>query len=567
MPARAHDVNQIGVDGRRRLWVALIALLLGALGFAGGGLGAAWVARDARSKPWRALRIEHAGVAGSTTRTRAIFDNPKLPLQGIEVIRNPEGAAELGRVEVRGGSELTVRYGDDERPSALEGPDGSEVLISYGGSQARVTFVAADDKVAGERVVRVPVALRSALRLSLDVPWIDEAYAQAGAPEEDPQINVQREVALRLDVAMPASKGAAPGEARVEASCPPYSCVPLTPAVSMPGQADVRVAVSAAQKKSSLPAPASPSALDAFSARAADERETAAEVLPAIAMVAAVVGVTAQACAALGLAWPQCVPAMAKDETAGAASYGIASHDIRITGPEAEQRKTELYYEEQARAALDKPVRIEVCLSRSGYTRACTEIQGRPLGAAPMAETARRLELRRGISGTVEGSFVMTQADGGDCRFSPSPRTTGPLSLSFDDKTGTVTAKLSANERGTRVGLRCSLGSGDMRWSQAYSATLTQRFSKEQLQGGGVLSLNMSGTMSGSGSSSQSNCRASSGAAAACPGGRSDSYNYPIRLVGSLDLDNQTGNGSLQVDRAPLSTGGSWQVPPAKKSP
>ena len=42
---------------------------------------------------------------------------------------------------------------------------------------------------------------------------------------------------------------------------------------------------------------------------------------------------------------------------------------------------------------------------------------------------------------------------------------------------GSMTGTLSANERGTRPGLSCSLGSGDMAWAQSYTATVTQRLS------------------------------------------------------------------------------------------
>jgi hypothetical protein len=349
-------------------------------------------------------------------------------------------------------------------------------------------------------------------------------------------------------------------------SCAPLACTPLTPEITMPGKRNVRIGVSAATNKSALAAPAGKPALEAFEKLAAKEAATANEALSHVATAIATVALTADACAALSLAIPLCVPALTRGSTSGAALNGIRSHEVPTSGRPLEPRAMELHYQEQARAKLDKPARIEICVVRDGYTRACTTIDGRPLAATPMAEVHKSMSLRRGISGTLSGSFVMTQSDGADCKFSPSPRTSGALTLSFDDKTGVVSGTLSASERGARNGLRCSLGSGDMRWTQSYSARMSQTFDKQRLQAGGALTLRLVGTMTGSGQSTQSNCRSSGGASVGCPAGRNESYNYPIELNGSIDLDTQIGTGRLQISNAPLSTSGTWRVPGEKKA-
>src|SRR5690606_37771150 len=124
-----------------------------------------------------------------------------------------------------------------------------------------------------------------------------------------------------------------------------------------------------------------------------------------------------------------------------------------------------------------------------------------------------------------------------------------------------VTAVLEADESGTRPNLRCSMGMANMRWSQRSSATRTQSFPREQLLSGRKLPLRLTGTMTGTGSYSISNCRSSGGVSANCPGGKRDAYAYPMELIGELDLSTQRGTGRLVVSRAPLSTTGSWRLP------
>ena len=81
----------------------LAPALLALFGFVAGALGAAGYKRSEASERWRAMRLEHEGVKGQSTRTKLIFDDPKLPLQGVEVLRTPEGVAERAHVAVRGG--------------------------------------------------------------------------------------------------------------------------------------------------------------------------------------------------------------------------------------------------------------------------------------------------------------------------------------------------------------------------------------------------------------------------------------------------------------------------------
>jgi hypothetical protein len=84
---------------------------------------------------------------------------------------------------------------------------------------------------------------------------------------------------------------------------------------------------------------------------------------------------------------------------------------------------------------------------------------------------------------------------------------------------------------------------------------------KEQVQAGGKLPLRLTGTMQGAGGYSWSSCQSSGGGAVNCPAGKRDSYNYAAEVVGTLDLDNQTGAGRVVVTGAPLSTQGTWRVP------
>ena len=525
------------------------------------------------------MHVEHDGTDGVATRTRVVFENPKLPLQAVEVVRNPQGTPEVARVALRDGTELTARYGQDGRPSSLTAPDGSTALFTYKGTMARVAFVATNGATVGDKSLTVPAELRGALRLAqaeqaggtlaaelwarLGELLVGEAWAQ----QADEQVSVRRDVVVQLDVRVPSGKATDAGSADVEASCPPFACVPATPDVPMPSQSTVRIGVTASKKRSELPKAPDGTGLDAFERKASEERTTAAKVLPDIATVVAVVGVAANACKALKLKGPLCVEELTRNSsTAGGAVQSVRAHDVTTDRAMLLERATALYYEEQARLLLDRAVPIQLCLSRAGFARVCTDVEGRPFAATPAPAVARTVELRRGIGGTLEGSFVMTQADGADCTFSPSPKTNGSLKLTFDNEHNTVTASLKANERGTRPNLVCSLGTANMSWTQSYGATASQSFTAEQFQAGGKLAIRLSGTMSGSGGYSFSNCRAGGGQSANCPGGKNDGYSYPIEIVGEIDLEKQTGNGQIVVRGAPLATAGTWRVP-AEKTP
>jgi hypothetical protein len=546
------------VSARDRVWTGLVALALGLAGFLGGGLVAGWVERDNRAAPWRKLRVDHEGTKGTTTRTRAIFDSPKVALQGVEVTRSPEGRPEAGNVEVRGGGELAVRYDVDGRPSRLEADDGSAATVTYKGSKARVAFETPDGTAAGEAVITVPVVVRSALELAMaDWSLVGNAYAQAGGAEPPKKITVRREVTIPVQIRL--GPGGKPGEARVEASCAPYTCVPLTPTLSTPASSRVRIQVSAQQTRGAAAADAT--ALAPFKDLAVSEAGTAEKVLVDVAKTIGAVGVVAEACEKLKRTGALCVPQFRRAAVVGGAVHAVQAHEVPRAGPLLDSRATTLFHEEQARATLDRALNIEVCFARGGYTRICTKLPGRPFGPTAMAVAGGAFEMRRGISGSVEGGHVMTQADGPDCKFSPAPKTDGPFTLTFDSKTGKVGARFSANGKGTRPGLACSLGSGDMRWTQNYSGSLSQAMSPSQLQAGGTIALDLRGTMNGSGSTSQSNCRSKGGASASCPGGRNESYSYPVHLTGNFNLDDETGSGQLNVSGSPLSTSGTWRVP------
>jgi len=570
------------VSAGRHSSTAIVGVLLATVGFGVGAGGSAWQTREQRADPWRKLHVEHQGVEGLATRTRVVFENPKLALQAVEVIRNPEGEPELARIALRGGAELTARYEDGERPTSLEGPDGSRAVLTYKGTKAKVAFFAADGRQVGSKSVRVPVELRSALRLARDARpnastldlrealgalAIGEAWAQdegGGAEAEDLPVTVQRDVTLLLDVGMPGAKSPDPGKAQIAATCAPFTCLPAAPDVQVPGQSSVRITVSATKLRSELDAPGGKSALTAFQKDAKKERSTATKVMPDVAAVVAVVGVTAQACKSKKLSWPICVKALRKGPAAGAAIQGVSSHQIKTAGPLVDGRARALYYEDQARSALDGETTIEVCLSREGYARVCTKVEARPFAEEPMDDVERGVELRRGIGGTLVGSFAVTQSDGADCKFSPSPKTGGTLRLSFDNVRHTVTGLMKTEQRGTRPNLGCSVGTANMSWSQNYTISLTQTFTEEQLASGGKLPLRLTGTMSGAGSYSFSGCRSRGGASANCPAGKRDSYSYPTELIGEIDLTTQTGTGNIVVRNAPLSTNGTWSVPAVK---
>jgi len=557
------------------------ALLFSFVGFVGGAMGSAWWTRSQRTEPWRELQVDHEGLDGAPSRTRIIFEDRDLPLQDVEVRRRADGQPISARFALEDGGQVQMRF-DDGQPSEVTGGDGDRATITWSGTRATVTFRGQDGKTTEEKVL-VPVELRPSLSLATTTPagdgvlaglsLIGEARAQtpspsASAEEEDLPIAVEREVTVELGLRASASDKEPEGEVRLEARCaPPLSCVVRTPEVSMPAMVDVQIAVAGSVEKSELGASGE---LSGFTEEAREERKYAQRRLDDVAAAVAGIGVVAMACDEAGVESSVCVAKMGRRgnylSRAGAAVEAIRDHEVDVSRG-LEQRAARLRDQDAARKQLDRGVSIELCATRPGYSRACTKIEGRPLAADPMATEKRTLDLRRGLGGTLVGSYVLTQADGNDCKFSPSPKTSGPLNLSFDEKKGVMTATFSAKQSGTRPGLRCSLGTANMRWEQTYSATATQSLSPAQLASGGKISLRLNGNMAGTGNYTFSGCRSSGGAAANCPGGRREPYNYPIEINGSLDLSNRTGRGNIVVTGAPLSTRGSWQLPAAKGTP
>jgi hypothetical protein len=561
----------------RRLTTAFGALLFVAVGFAAGAAGSAWQTREQRAQPWKKIRVEHQGQDGAPTRTRLVFENPKLAVQAIEVTRDAEGNPEIARVSLREGEELTLRYGEDRRPSSLQAGDGARADIEYHGTKAHVFFAAPDGSESAAASIAVPIELRSALRLAAAaVPGaelgalgnrmgdllVGEAFAQ-DKDADDPPITARRSVQLSLDVRMQEGER---GGVELDATCAPLTCA-ITPAkVDAPGATAVRIDVSGSLLRSKLAAPAGKAELEPYKAFAAAERGTARRVLPDVAGVVAAVGVVAQACTSKKVASAVCVPELVKNGAGAGAIRGILAHHVETEGAAVNERAETIWYEEEARVNLDRETKIEVCANREGFARVCTEIAGRPFANEPLAPVARSVDVRRGIGGTLAGSFFVVQSDGADCKFSPSPKTTGALKLTFDNEKNQATASLKASERGTRPNLGCSLGVANMSWSQTYTINATQTFTKQEMQSTGKLAIRMTGTMSGNGSYSFSNCRTSGGGSVNCPAGKSDSYAYPVELVGEIDMATQTGTGSIVVKNAPLATSGSWRVP-AEKTP
>ncbi|MCA9622036.1 MAG: hypothetical protein KC731_23595, partial [Myxococcales bacterium] len=229
---------------RRTTWTAIGAVTLALLGFVGGAVGSSWWSLDAAAKRWRKIRVEHQGVDGMTTRTKVIFDDAKVAVVGVELIRDPEGRAERAHVDVRGGAPVSLTMDERGVPIEVEGQDGSRALLTYSGTKVRATFSDTKGKALGDEVMSIPAPLRSPMKLAWSLPELElvgVAHAQASDAAEDRSITVSRDVALDLDVTMPAT-GTTPGEADVEVSCAPLTCIPLTPSIAVPGRRRVRIA-------------------------------------------------------------------------------------------------------------------------------------------------------------------------------------------------------------------------------------------------------------------------------------------------------------------------------------
>lgn len=549
--------------------------MLVAAGFSIGAFGSAWRARESYAEPWAKMRVEHEGVAGKPMHTRVVFENPKLAVQAVDLSSTAEGVASSARVALREGEELVMTYDEKGRPATLTSPDGASAHFAYESDKTRVTLYAPDGSEIGSKRLTMPALLTASatageprdgrLAEAATRAWSSIVGTAFAAEADDEPITVTREVSVALDVRMTGADADKPGAAQIEASCAPYACVPAKHDLDVPGASDVAITVSSSVKKSALAAPGD-GQIDAFKTEAKAERKAAGKDLPKVGRAIGAVALTAMACKSFSLASPLCVKEFRSNAAvAGGALTALGRFEIKSDASVIDPRASELFLEDEARAELDKETKIEVCVSRDGYARVCATVDGRPFGATPMEKASRSLELRRGVGGTLVGSFVVTQQDGADCKFSPSPKTAGPLRLTFDDEHDTVTASLTAAERGSRANLGCSLGTANMSWSQNYTISATQTFTKEQLGGGGKLPLHLTGTMTGSGGYNFSNCRTGDGTSANCPGGKSDGYSYPVTLDGTIDLDTHVGSGNIVVSSAPLPTGGTWRVPAEAK--
>jgi hypothetical protein len=559
-------------------------VLFASLGFALGAGGSALRDRDARAEPYRKMRVEHEGQAGMATRTRVLFQTPGLPISAVELSRDREGRPLRAQVSLRDGGLLVLHYAGGERPSAIEGSDGARAELDYAGGALSARFVATDGGELGSARVDVPAELSPALELAhLDTTHLDpglgldhalaaigtalvpEAHAQPASPDaNEERIATSRDLAIALELVLAGPK-TEPGRARVEAKCSPLSCIAEPREIEVPGRAELAVAVSGSVKRGSLGPDPDAAALGDFEKAARAERRQAQKVLPDVAAAIAAVGATSLACRRAGIDASVCAPGLGKSaKPAGAAIIALSGAEVPVDGAVVDERARALYLEDRARAALDAPAKVEVCVTRDGYADACTSFETRPFGVEPPPPAARAITMRRRVGGNATGSFSITQNDGPDCSFSPSPRTRGPIRLAVDGEQGRVTASLTADERGSRPNLGCSLGTANMSWTQNYTISASQSLSKAELERGGPITLRMSGTMSGAGSYSFSNCRSSSGASATCPGGKRDTYNYPVEITGTLDLERNVGSGMVVVRGAPLSTAGTWNVPGEK---
>jgi hypothetical protein len=148
---------------------------------------------------------------------------------------------------------------------------------------------------------------------------------------------------------------------------------------------------------------------------------------------------------------------------------------------------------------------------------------------------------------TVEGSHVLSQADGAECSFSDAPRISGSFTLTVQAD-GSASGRLSAQGSGTRD-LTCGDAGARMAWSQRYSATFTGRVTGGKLTGSGTLHNVNSTRMSG--------CT-NAGHPVACEPYQTGPGDYPITLSGSYDSATGRGQGSFTVGKVARTTVGSW---------
>lgn len=558
---------------RRGVITLVGALLFAGVGFTLGSFGGAWTTYEDYASPWRKMRVEHEGLEGSPGHTRVIIQNPKMPVQAIDLSTSADGVPTIARVSLKNGQELEMTFDEKGRAASLTGPDGIVARFGFESDRMRVAFFAADGSAAGIRKITIPRALvtaqtettgRSTLARAIDLvgdALVSTAYAQQA---DDSPITVVREVVVGLDVRASGDLATA-GKAQIDATCTmpgaTIGCAPRARDITTPGSSEVVVTVTGTVDRKGIPAPQA-SDIEAFREHARDERKQASRALPQAAKVMSALGMTAIACRGASVTAALCVKEFKSDAAvAGGAISSLMSYDASADTSVIETRARKLFDEDRARAALDKTTHVEICVTRERAARVCTTVDGRAFAESPLQKATRAVELKTDLAPSLAGSFVMTQSDGSDCKFSPSPKTSGSMKLSFDDEKGAVSAILSSAEQGTRQNLACSLGTANMGWNQTYSINANQSFTKEQLHSGGKLPLRLQGTMSGTGGYGFSNCRSSGGASASCPGGKNEGYNYPVEIVGEIDLGTRVGSGTIIVKGAPLTTSGTWRVP------
>lgn len=560
------------------------AVLFAGVGFGVGAFASAYVSYDDYASPWRKLRVEHEGLRGEAGRTRVIIQNPKMPVQAVDVTTTAAGLPASARVSLKNGQELEMTFDEKGRATSLTGPDGAVARYTFDAGMMRVAFFGADGAPTGVRKITIPTPLlttradaapgRGALARAVDAVGeaiVPSAFAQPSGGGDDSPITVTRNVLISLDVRAGSGELATPGKASLDATCSlpnaKIACVPNTREISTPGVSEITVAVTGSVDKKSLTTPESDD-MAPFREHAKEERKEAAHDLPHVARVMSALGVTAIGCRTLSLTSSLCIKEFRSDSAiAGGAISAFLEFDLGADTASVEQRARRLFDEDRARLQLDKAVHVEVCVSRDRAARVCSTVDGRAFAESPLQKATRAVDLKTDLAATLAGSFVMTQSDGGDCKFSPSPRTGGPLKLSFDDEKGAVSASMSTVEQGIRQNLSCSMGTANMGWNQSYSITATQSFTKDQLHSGGTLPLKLVGTMSGSGGYGFSNCRSSGGVSGQCPGGKNEGYSYPVEIVGEINLATHVGSGTIIVKNAPLTTSGTWRVPAEAKAP
>jgi hypothetical protein len=154
-------------------------------------------------------------------------------------------------------------------------------------------------------------------------------------------------------------------------------------------------------------------------------------------------------------------------------------------------------------------------------------------------------------SQTFDGSFNLSQSDDG-CNFSAAPATGGSFQIVADAKPGTVSGSFTGGGQGVRPDLECTGNFADLTWNQSYNGTFSGTIDSAG-------NLNMTGTLSGSGNSTWSDCHDANNQPFDCPANESGPYSYPIVVTGVLD-EATGGSGTIAVNDINLATSGTWAV-------